>query len=279
MPDFKVSSIFDVSGLVAVVTGGHTGIGLMITQALAQNGARVYIVGRRGDVLQKSADVHEGDIIPIEGDVTDVESLKKAAAEVASKEKHVDLVVANSGIAGPGFDGSKTSAEDLADQIMNTNIDEARKLLDTNVLGFFFTAGAFLKLLAKSPNSPQIITVTSNAAYGRKVMAGMLYSMTKAATVHMTKMLATHLAESNVRVNSIAPGLYPSELTADGSDSKNESHLDGTIGLPIPAGRAGTGEEMACTILYMASKRNAYPNGAVVLTDGGVLAGGMPGSY
>ena len=117
----------------------------MITQALAQNGARVYIVGRRGDVLQKSADVHEGDIIPIEGDVTDVESLKKAAAEVASKEKHVDLVVAkcvdhraprrslrSSGIAGPGFDGSKTSAEDLADQIMNTNIDEARKLLDTN---------------------------------------------------------------------------------------------------------------------------------------------------
>jgi len=278
MSDFKVSSIFDVSGLVAVVTGGHTGIGLMITKALAQNGARVYIVGRRGDVLKRSADVHEGDIIDVEGDVTDVESLKKAAAQIAEKEKHLDLVVANSGIGGPSFDGEAKTADAIAEQIMSTSMDEARKLLDTNVLGYFYTSGAFLSLLAKSPNSPQIITVTSNAAYGRRSMAGILYSMTKAATVHMTKMLATHLSETNVRVNSIAPGLYPSELTAGDSDDNNESSV-GTMGLPIPLGRAGTGEEMACAILYLASKRQSYSSGSILLTDGGVLANGMPGSY
>ena len=63
-------------------------------------------------------------------------------------------------------------------------------------------------------------------------------------------MLATHLSETNVRVNSIAPGLFPSELTAGDSDDKNESSV-GTMGLPIPLGRAGTGEEMACAILYV----------------------------
>lgn len=164
--------------------------------------AQVYIIGRREQTLKESASKHQGEIIPVVGDVTDPKSLKAAAEEVAKKEKHIDLLVANSGVSGPGFDGEKKTAKDIGEQIMSTDFEAATKLFQTNALGYFYTSGAFLELLGNSPNKPQIITVTSNAAFGRRVMAGMLYSMTKAAAIHFTKMLSTHLSESNVCVRS-----------------------------------------------------------------------------
>lgn len=148
-------------------------------------------------------------------------------------------------------------------------------IFQTNVLGYFYVAAAFIPLLSRSPNSPQVINVTSNAAFGRQAMAGILYSLSKAASTHLTKMLATHLSPiSTIRCNAIAPGLFPSELTAGGSDDRNKSKLDGGLeGVPIPKtmGRAGTDAEMACSVLYLASKRQTYTNGSIVFIDGGVL--------
>ena len=103
-------------------------------------------------------------------------------------------------------------------------------------------------------------------------MNNAIYSSSKAASTHLGKMFAALLADSKIRVNVLAPGLYPSEMTAGESDNVNQSNLGkDQFGMEIPAGRAGTTPEMAATAVYMASKANTYMNGSVVMTDGGVL--------
>ncbi|BFZ62124.1 hypothetical protein YB2330_003203 [Saitoella coloradoensis] len=284
-PDFKISNLFDVKGLKVLVIGGGTGIGLMIARALAVNGAKVYITGRREDVLKSSAEQHgaeagvQGEIIPITGDVTDKTSIQALLDELKQKEEYLDILINNSGIAGPGIDNTAKEATPLAKSMWENDYDEALSVFKVNVLGYYFVSAAFIPLLNKSPNHPQIINITSNAAFGREAMAGILYSCTKAASTHLTKMLATHLSGTNIRVNAIAPGLFPSELTAGDSGKDNRSDLKGdTQGIDIPTGRPGTEEEMATTVLYLANKKQTYTSGSVVFIDGGVLTR-MPSTY
>ena len=94
-------------------------------------------------------------------------------------------------MAGPSFDGSAKDVESIASSLWSSDYTESQKLFDINVLGYYFTSAAFLPLLSKSKNSPQIVNISSNAAFGRQSMAGVLYSTTKAAVTHLTKMLVS----------------------------------------------------------------------------------------
>ncbi|KAG0149484.1 hypothetical protein CROQUDRAFT_653562 [Cronartium quercuum f. sp. fusiforme G11] len=278
--DLSSGKLFDVTGLTAVVTGGGTGIGLMITRALVANGIKkVYIVGRRLDVLQTTAQEYGPDqIVPLQADLTEKDEVEKLKMEIQSKENYLDLLVNNSGISGPPFNGKATDIDSIAESLWSAKLEDAKELLHTNILGYFFTTAALLPLLGQSPNHPQVINISSNASFGRRVMAGMLYSMTKASVTHFTKLLATHLAPTKVRCNAIAPGLFPSELTAGNSDDKNLSELKDTMGIEVPLGRAGNDKEMASAVLFLASKNQLYTSGSIIQTDGGVL-NIMPSSY
>lgn len=139
-----VPRLFDVQGWTVVVTGGGTGIGLMITQAFANNGARVYITGRREDVLQTTVQewgtklVHpEGKIIPIPADITDKSSIQKLAQEVAKHEDHVDVLVNNAGIDGDTSTVEKgdESAEALQEQWWSEEMSMWEDVYRTNVMG------------------------------------------------------------------------------------------------------------------------------------------------
>ena len=155
----KISSLFDVSQLKCVVTGGGTGIGLMCTQALAANGATVYITGRRKEVLDKAASTYSGPgkIIAIEADVSKKEECLRLAQEIASKESCIHLLVNNAGIARD--DNTKLSnneplswedAEALQKHMLDSDPDSWRNTFDTNVIAPFFVAAAFVPLLAKA---------------------------------------------------------------------------------------------------------------------------------
>ncbi|KAA1065622.1 hypothetical protein PGT21_005130 [Puccinia graminis f. sp. tritici] len=278
--------LFDVTDLVVVITGGGTGIGQMMTRAMMANGARkVYIVGRRLDVLQTTANEFssssssgKGTIVPIQADLSKKSEVDGLRKKLEAEEKFIDLLINNSAIGGPEFDGNVQTVEEISSSMWSADEGAARALLETNILGYFYTSAGLLNLLGKSPNHPQIINISSNASFGRQAMVGILYSCSKAAITHLTKILATHLAHTHVRVNAIAPGLFPSELTAGDSDSKNRSELKDTMGLKIPEGRAGIDKEIACTVLYLASKNQQYTSGSVILADGGVL-NLMPSSY
>lgn len=121
--EFDAQNLFSVKGFVAVVTGGGTGIGLMATQALAANGAKVYITGRRMEALETAAKEHQpknggGQIIPIGPcDVTKKEDLQRLVEDIGKKEKYIHMVVCNAGVSGPKAEPDATDAEELKSRL------------------------------------------------------------------------------------------------------------------------------------------------------------------
>jgi len=158
--ELKASNLFNVSNLNAVVTGGGTGIGLMITQALASNGAKVYITGRRKDALNKVVEQYgggPGKIVALPGDISSKDEVKRLMNEVAKKEsKGIHLLVNNAGIArddNTGFSKAgkpdSTSAQAISDHLMQSEPEQWAETLQTNLTAQFFMTAAFLPLLAK----------------------------------------------------------------------------------------------------------------------------------
>ncbi|KAK4610673.1 Short-chain dehydrogenase/reductase VdtF [Fulvia fulva] len=295
---FDVNRLFGVKGYVAVVTGGGTGIGLMAAQALSANGAKVYITGRRTDALEKAASEHTpdqehtgGQIIPLGPcDVTKKEDLQKVVDELSKKEKYINLLVCNAGIPGPKGGGGEEDAKDLKKKLWeNESVEDWQTTMETDVTSVYFTTVAFLPLLQSALGSqgasndtgpagvhedfaPSVITISSMSGLMRHAQGHFAYNAAKGATVHLTKLMSSEFQEAKIRVNSIAPGYFPSEMTAKESDERNKSGFpEGKIEQTghVPLMRAGRDEEIGMTVLFLA--KNCYVNGQILAVDGGVL--------
>ena len=217
MASLDAAALFRVPNLVAVITGGGTGLGLMMAKALAHNGAhRVYILGRRRHKLDEAAQASpHGNIVPLQCDVTSKDALAAAAAHVERETGYINLLVANAGIMGPQVGGLKkdASVRELQEFLWNWDAGEFSRTYEVNNTAVFFTAVAFLGLLDKGNQkgnvegvSSQIIVTASIAGLLRIVITGFAYVTSKAAAVSMTKALATVLAPHGIRANAIAPG-------------------------------------------------------------------------
>ncbi|KAK5125335.1 hypothetical protein LTR85_000444 [Meristemomyces frigidus] len=270
------AELFKVPGLVAVITGGGSGLGLMMAKALASNGAKkVYIIGRRQQKLDEAAKDHDN-IIPVQGDVTSKDSLAKIAEKVKAEAGYLNLLVANSGTIGPLMESlpDKPSLAQLSETFWSWSDESFNSVFALNNTAAFFTAAAFLELLdaGNKPGNgpdyqPQILFTSSLAGLSRKFTTGVAYSTSKAGTVHLAKAMATYLAPYSIRVNTLAPGIFPSEMT--------EGHIGASAGFSqstIPAGRVGSDEDMRGTILWLAGRAGAYISGMVILIDGGRLS-------
>ncbi|KAF2722458.1 NAD(P)-binding protein [Polychaeton citri CBS 116435] len=287
---FHAHKLFDCSKFVAVVTGGATGIGLMITQALAANGAKVYIVGRRVEALENAAKTHcpkqsgqgHGEIIPLGPcDVTSKDDLERIVTELGEKEKYINLLVCNAGVAGPKAEPEHEDARDLKQKLWeNESVEEWNGTYNTNVTSVYFTTVAFLPLLQAgiTPKGPlnrfasSVIVTSSMSGMMRHAQGHFSYNAAKAATVHLTKLMSAEFQRTWIRVNSIAPGYFPSEMTAKSSDEKNKSGVPDETAQEkghVPAMRLGRDEEMGMTALFLA--KNEYINGEIIAVDGGVL--------
>ncbi|KAL8676233.1 MAG: hypothetical protein Q9186_007234 [Xanthomendoza sp. 1 TL-2023] len=282
----KAQKLFSVHGYVCVITGGGTGIGLMHAQALAANGAKVYITGRRMDVLKNAAETHtpdgDGEIIPIGPcDVTSKEDLERLVKDISSKEKHIDLLIANAGISGPKGVPEASDATQLSKDLWSAESPpEWADVFNTNVTSVYFSTVAFLPLLQASQGhpdraerSPSVIVISSMSGIMRNSQGHFSYNAAKGATVHLAKLMSSEFEKAKIRVNSIAPGYFPSEMTAkDRNEDSNKSHLpDETVKEKghVPAERPGSDEEMAMAMLFLC--KNVYVNGEVIAVDGGVL--------
>ncbi|RBQ68031.1 hypothetical protein FVER14953_01565 [Fusarium verticillioides] len=280
----KAAALFDVSHITAVVTGGATGIGLMITQALQSNGAKVYITGRRKEVLeqtQKTYGTGPGSIHVLPGDVSEKDEAVRLAEEVSKKEpKGVHLLVNNAGIAeddntkfSSAGEPDTSDAKALSQHFLKTEPEQWADTLKTNVTGPYYMSMAFLPLLAKGHEttpgySSQIVNVSSiSGAMKGSSMGQPAYATSKAALTHLSRMIATLTKDVKVRVNVIAPGLFPSEMTTGESDEGNKSNIDKKM--TNPAGRPGHDTDMAATILFLAGKGGLFYNGQIVYPDGG----------
>jgi NAD(P)-dependent dehydrogenase (short-subunit alcohol dehydrogenase family) len=189
--NFDVNSLFSMKGHICVVTGGGTGIGLMASQALAANGAKVYITGRRMEALENAAKNHHpddrgGEIVPVGPcDVTKKEDLQKLVEDIQKKEKYINLLVCNAGIAGPKATPDQDDASDLKQRLWeNESVEQWNQTYNTDVTSVYFTTVAFLPLLqaAIEPQGPlrkfgaNVITISSMSGLMRHAQGHFSYN-------------------------------------------------------------------------------------------------------
>ncbi|KAH9905435.1 hypothetical protein F4778DRAFT_729980 [Xylariomycetidae sp. FL2044] len=285
---FASSKLFDLSGRVALVTGGGSGIGLMATQALVANGAKVYITGRTGEKLDRVVEKYsedKGSIIPITCDVSDKDQIGNLVKEISSKEKCLCILVNNAGISGATLQTESQSAEEMKKNLFDpseSNMQDWTDIYRTNVGQIYFMTTAFLPLLQKSSErhpgwSGAVINITSISGMVKTAQHHFAYNASKGAAIHLNRMLASEIAGNGlkVRVNSLAPGVFPSEMTTQDSNEDQKSHIPkDQYADKVPARRPGKDEDMAQTILFFAA--NQYLNGQNVAVDGGyTLAAGL----
>lgn len=292
------NSIFDLTGKVALVTGGGTGIGLMQARGLRAAGAKVYIVGRRGEVLEQTAKLHGSDdrpLIPLTADVSSKEGCLALAEEFSKHEQKLDILCSNAGQVGPLNEGSTTidasgeshpehrkerlSAEEFAKSSLQDNSpDDWDSLFRLNVYAAYFLSLAFLPLLAKGTEatkawSSTIIVTGSISGVVKQSQKHISYNASKAAVHHVTRMLAFEVAATTtakIRINAVAPGTFASQMTAsDKDDETNMSSLQDKKDKmsSVPAGRPGREEDMVQTTQFLASCQ--FLNGQILCVDGG----------
>lgn len=194
-----------------------------MARALEANGARVYIMGRRREILDAAAaTAQHGKIYPVQGDVTSKADLQRAAQYISDDIGYVNLVIANAGIIGPNNDALSIDDEkepriqDVQKVLWETPIQGFMDVYGVNITGVLYTAIVFLDLLDKGNKAgnvcqtSQILITSSMAAFdrGQKTWQrlGLAYTTSKIAVTHLTKTLASYLINYHIRVNAIAPG-------------------------------------------------------------------------
>lgn len=256
----------------------------MITQALVSNGAKVYITGRRKEKLDKVVELYStgpGSIHAFAGDVSDKQDVIRLAKEMETKEpKGIQLLVNNAGIARD--DNTKfssngqpdmTDAKAISEHFLKTEPDQFAETFKTNVAAVYYMSMAFLPHLAKGREvtpgyTSSVVNVSSISGAMKGSSNGQFaYAASKAAATHVSRMLATTFKDTKVRCNVIAPGVFPSEMTAGSSGDDNKSQLD--MKPSNPAGRFGFDTDMAATILFLAGRGGVFYNEQIMYPDGG----------
>ena len=251
-----MENLFDVSGKVAIVTGGSRGIGRMIAEGFVRAGVKTYITARSVDVCAETAkELSEfGTCIAIAKDLATVEAIEEFVADFSKLESRLDILVNNAGALW--IEPFDEFSEDGWDKVMDLNVKSL--FFMTQKCAPLLRAAASAERPAKVINIASIdgIYVTDNEAYS--------YVASKAAVIHMTKRISKALIKDNINVNAIAPGAFASKMNTVARD-----HED-VVARGIPNKRIGRAEDMAGTAIYMASMAGDYLVGATINVDGGV---------
>jgi 3-oxoacyl-[acyl-carrier protein] reductase len=242
--------MFDLSGMTALVTGASGGIGSAVAKALAAQGARVALSGTRADALAAVA-AEIGDnvvILPCNlGDPTAVDALVPSAVAALGQ---LDILVNNAGV----------TRDNLA---LRMKDEEWETVIRVNLEAAFRLCRAALKPMMKA-RFGRIISVTSVVGVtGNPGQAN--YAASKAGLIGMSKALAQEVASRNVTVNCVAPGFIASAMTDGLPDAQKEA-----LNARIPAGRMGSGDEIAAAVVYLASREAGYVTGSTLHVDGGM---------
>ena len=243
----------DLTGKVAVVTGGSRGIGHAIAQALAHVGSRVAVLAR--DVAKaREAATSLGDGGGARGygcDVTDAKQVETTVAAVEKDFGRIDVVVNNAG----------TTRDNL---LFRIGEDDWDTVLNTNLKGAFLVTKHAARGMIKR-RWGRIINITSVVGIsGNKGQAN--YTASKAGLIGFTKSVSKELASRNVLVNAVAPGFIDTELTRNITGGARETLLRA-----IPLGRLGEGADVAAAVVFLASEFASYITGQVLVVDGGMV--------
>jgi NAD(P)-dependent dehydrogenase (short-subunit alcohol dehydrogenase family) len=267
-----ISELFNVAGYGAVVTGGASGIGLALTEALAGNGARVTMLDVHPQRIESETKRLRGAGVDVRGkvvDVTDHKALDAAVDEAAREYGRLDVVCANAGIdSGAGFVGSwvGTERKRVAEGALESYTNERwNRVIDINLNGIFATARVAAKHM-KPRKSGRIIITTSLAATHIEPAIGSAYMAAKAGAAHFMRAAALELAAYNITVNAIAPGFI---VTNIGGGHAHNPDTQKAVGKIIPMHRVGFPEDLEGLAIFLASPGSSYITGQEIIIDGG----------
>lgn len=247
---------FQLDGKTALITGASGGLGGHFARTLAAAGARTVLASRRLErmaALRDDIESSGGRAHVVELDVTDSHSVASAFDWTVAHTGGVDILVNNSGVA-------------IGQAAVDISESDWDRLIDTNLKGAWLMAQAFARRAIDAQSGGSIINIAS--ILGRRVAAGVApYSASKAALEHLTRSLALEWARHAIRVNSIAPGYFETELNRDFL----ESDAGRLMIKRVPQRRPGSAAELDGALLLLASGASSYMTGSTIVVDGGHL--------
>lgn len=270
----SLKQLFDLSGRVAVVTGGAGILGRKFCAGLAELGATVGVVDLDEDAAKKAAtligDDFGGAVIGLGCDVTKPESVSEMVDRVVSEFGHIDILHNNAA-------GKSTDLDAFFAPFEEYELAQWREISAVNIDGMFLVAQAVGRQMVKQGRGGSIIQTSSiygvlapdhgiyegSEYLGKKINTPAVYSATKAAVVGLTRHLATYWAGDNIRVNAISPG---------GVESGQNEEFKKRYSARIPLGRMAQADEMVGALVYLASDASSYVTGQNVVIDGGLSA-------
>lgn len=246
-----------LSGKIALITGGGTGIGLDIAKKYVEEGAYVYITGRRENKLQEAVSTIGKNIDYVVADVTKKEDMEKVAEKIKNEKGKLDILIANAGV------GNYIAIEDVT-------LEEFNRVMYTNVLGTYYCAQVCLPLMKEG--STIILNTSVTASLGLPNFS--LYIAAKSAMKSFIHTWTNELRDRKIRVNALAPGIIPTDAAGKelGRDPQKEKELQEYRATLIPANRVGNVKDISNAAIFLGSDESSYVNGIELLVNGGLAA-------
>ncbi len=252
----------ELAGKVALITGAGSGIGKAAALRLAQAGAKVALLSRSADELEKVAgeiERDQGEALVLTADISQPDQIQRAVQQIIERWRRLDIVFANAGINGVWAPIEELSPEDW------------NQTISINLSGTFYTIKYAVPYL-KQQGGSVIVTSSVNGTRMFSNTGATAYSATKAAQVAITKMLALELADEQVRVNVICPGAIESQID-ENTERRHLEHIRPPVDfpegkIPLTGGKPGTAEQVAQLVLFLASDLSSHITGTEVWIDG-----------
>ncbi|RWZ58120.1 glucose 1-dehydrogenase [Halobacillus fulvus] len=255
-----VNQLFDLTGKVAVITGGGRGLGEQIAEGLAEAGANVVLCSRKKEACEETASrIKEEtgvDTLALACDVTNADEVDEVVADTLEHFGQIDILVNNSGATWGA-------------PALEMPVEAFQKVMNVNVTGTFLMSQKVGAAMVKQ-NSGKIINIASVAGLGGadpRFMDTVGYNASKGAVITFTKDLAVKWGQHNIQVNALAPGFFPTKMSKVVLEQGGDFILDRT-----PLARFGTEEDLKGAALFLASKAADYVTGDVLVVDGGMHA-------
>ena len=253
-----MSSLFDLSGKRAFVTGATHGLGMAMAKGLAEAGAELIINGTTPEKMEKALEEYRSEGYTVHGFIFDVTDEKKAKEHVDKIEDEIgpiDILVNNAGII------KRVPLEDM-------DVEDYRRVIDVDLVGPFIMAKQVVKHMIPRGEGKIINICSMMTELGRDTVGA--YAAAKGGLKMLTKNMATEWAKHNIQTNGIGPGYFATSQTE--SIRKDGHPFNEFIIQRTPAGRWGDPSDLAGTAVFLSSKASDFVNGQVVYVDGGILA-------
>ncbi|MCH8178660.1 MAG: SDR family oxidoreductase [Proteobacteria bacterium] len=259
-----MSYTLDLSGRVALITGASSGLGKQFALTLAQAGAAVVLAGRRVELLKtlrSEIEAEGGDAHVVGLDVTDVNSIRSAVAHAETEVGPIDILINNSGVS-------------TTERLVDVTEESYDFVFDTNTRGAFFVAQEVAKrMLARAKGSApgtytggRIVNIASAAGLRTLPQIG-VYCMSKAAVIHMTKVMAAEWGRFGITTNAVCPGYIDTEINHHWTTESGQKLVN-----MLPRKRVGTPKDLDALLVMLCSAQSDFINGAVISADDGMAA-------